>query len=287
MTIGIGAISKTGIIFVTDSMISTDSFSSDTAAFKLVSLHADWKALWAGNDLTRLNPFCRRVTQAFADKGIAESPCPFTAVESAIRDSWKAELKQRIEDKYLSRYQMTVEDFVRDGEKCFGSQYQAMKYQIDTTELGFELLIGGYDVLGTPHLMSVADPGEISHHTAYKFWAIGSGANAALSHYFSYEKPVFTDDHGKVFYRCIAAKFAAETAPGVGKATLFVVINGDGTVTTSPHHAEDLRSIWLVHGVPKEPQVCLTSAQAVLAKSRTTAKKGSKPSDSQTSGDQQ
>jgi 20S proteasome alpha/beta subunit len=283
MTICISGISNTGIISVTDSMVSTDEFSADRAAFKLVPIHPDWRVLYAGS-LARVMPFCRRATEYLTEK-TSDKPCNFLDLEWALRSAWQDELREMIENKYLYRYHMTVEDFVRDGEKSFGSQYQSMKYQIDEVCLDFELLVSGYDILGNPHVLSIRDPGMISHHTAYKFWAIGSGSPAALSHFFSYGGAVFDQDHESMLYRCIASKFAAEVAPGVGKKTLIAIVNSDRTLSATSNRGDEIvRPLWEKYGVPTISEECLTAVKTFLAGlPKKNTRSEARPSDSQTS----
>jgi 20S proteasome alpha/beta subunit len=285
MTICIAGIAETGIISVTDSMVSTDIFSADRSAFKLVPIHPDWRILYAG-DLARVMPFCRRATQYIGDR-TSEKPCNFIEVEWALRSAWQDELREMIENKYLYRYQMTVGDFVRDGEKSFGSQYQSMKYQVDEVQLGFQMLISGYDILGNPHILSMCDPGTISHHTPYKFWAIGSGAQAALSHFFSYGGAAFGQNQESMLYRCIASKFASEVAPGVGKNTLVAIISREGILSSTSNVSPSIRAVWEKHGIPQMPPECLSATTSLLQDMNKTPVRKTKPSTSHTSEDQQ
>jgi hypothetical protein len=263
MTICITGISESGIIFVSDSMISTEEFSGDRIAFKLVALHDDWKALYAGNDLARVTPMSRRICQYMEEAGKSEGPCSHVDIEEAIRRAWKEELRIRIEDRVLNRYLLTTRDFLQHGETYFGSQYQSMKYQIDEIRLGFELLVAGYDSYERPNILSIADPGGIVHHTPYRFWAIGSGANSAISHFFSYKGDFFPEEHNSVVYKCVAAKFAAESSPGVGKNTTVVILNNDGTLCTWAG-TDKIRHVWEKYGKPKMTPECIEEVKSSL-----------------------
>ncbi len=267
-------------------MISTDSFSADSSAFKLKPIHPDWRIFFAGNDMGRIEPTIRRIAQYLHDK-VGPNPCAYIEVEDSIRAAWNHEMQSRIESLYLGRYGLTMEDFLREGERTFGSQYQSMKYQVDEVRLGFELLVVGYDVLGFPTIMSVTDPGAISHHTTYRFWAIGSGAPAALTHFFSYGLSVFQKDCESVLYKCLAAKFASEVAPGVGEKTFVLIHRRDGTMITTPGGSA-IRDIWEKYGVPSMPDECINAAAALLNSCRSSPvrdqeKAAPTPSDSQTS----
>jgi len=268
VTVCLAGLSRKGIVLVSDSMVSTSWFSADKSAFKMIGIHDDWKVQYAGNDLGRILPFGRKATQYLED-AIGVEPCSFVAVENAIRRAWKEELKQKIEDSLLNRYQMTVEDFVNRGEAKFGSQYPSIKYQIDEIGLGFELLVSGYDAIGKPYIFSVSDPGLIDHHTQYYFWAIGSGATSAISHFFSYRARTFEADHEVVAYRCVAAKFAAESSPGVGKDTTIITLGKDGSISSMSENVAKLRELWEINGVPQFPQECFEATREIIGKAIT------------------
>src|ERR1035437_9903756 len=88
----------------------------------------------------------------------------------------------KAEFSHLSKYGLTMEEFVKEGKKFFGLPlFTDMKYQVDSVRLGSALMIYGYDDKAVPHIFTVDDDAGYENHDLYGFWTIGSGASVAIS----------------------------------------------------------------------------------------------------------
>ncbi|MGD0790163.1 MAG: hypothetical protein ABR920_00210 [Terriglobales bacterium] len=61
MTVCIAGISQSTLIAMCDMMVSTGEFAADNMALKFRDLHPDWKAMFAGHDVTRIVPLIEKV----------------------------------------------------------------------------------------------------------------------------------------------------------------------------------------------------------------------------------
>ena len=106
-------------------------------------------------------------------------------VTAAVRDAFTEQLIEKQTELVLARYGLNMSDFVRTGPATFGEQvFTSMKYQIDAINLDCVLLVLGFDEDSRAHIFTVEEPGVICNHDLSGFWAIGSGANRALSSLF-------------------------------------------------------------------------------------------------------
>ena len=106
-----------------------------------------------------------------------------------------------------------------------------------------------------PHLFVISGPGNITYCDAQGYAAIGSGAFAAQMslerHPYDRNKPM-----AECIYAVIAAKFAAESADGVGPDSAVYVYNSKArqkmrTLSLKPERLEELKQQW--KDLPKIP----------------------------------
>lgn len=256
MTVCIAGISQgEALIALSDMMVSTDYFSADNMALKFRDLHSDWKVMFAGNDLTRVEPVLRRAKSKFR----GSSQRSLTEVEDAMRDSFQEELVRKQTDLVLARYGLTMQAFLDTGLTRFGeAAFTTLKYQLDQEVLGCEFLVYGFDEKTRPHIFTVEDPGAVCNHDLYGFWAIGSGGNRALSSLF-FQQYRQSLPEWKALYYIAEAKFMAEGG-AVGEETLVMIKrkDGSGVGSLSP---ELLKKLWEKKGRPKIPN----NAEEVVA----------------------
>jgi 20S proteasome alpha/beta subunit len=117
--------------------------------------------------------------------------------------------------------------------------------KFDDFHLGVELLAYGFEAKTIPHLVEIANPGVPLIRDPLPHWAIGSGTFMALGvlnargaeEYSSVEELV---------YRLCAAKFASETAAGVGRPTEVAIWFGETghPAFLMPSDIDELRRIW-------------------------------------------
>jgi len=248
MTVCIAGItSGDTIVAMADMMVSTTYFSSDNMALKFHDLHADWKVIFAGNDVGRVLPLMEQAAIALSKK----DSCSLVEAEEAMRQAFQKQLIQKQTDLVLARYGLRMEDFLKDGLSYFGeSLFTSIKYQLDQIMLDCSFLVYGYDVNRHPHIFTVEDPGIVCNHDLYGFWAIGSGANRALSSLF-FRNYNLVKKEWMAIYLIAEAKFMAEGG-SVGEDTLMMVMHKDGSTLGSLSIAP-LKELWVRAGQPKTP----------------------------------
>jgi hypothetical protein len=255
-----GMCSNDTIIAMCDMMISTDYFSADNMALKFRDIHKDWKVMFAGNDISRVIPLVGRAVDILrGGTGLSR-----TAVEAAMRTAFQEQLIEKQTDIVLARYGLTMPQFVTTGLSTFGEAiFSAMKYQLDQTQLDCSFLVFGRDEVGDAHIFTIEDPGIACNHDLYGFWAIGSGANRALSSLFFQQYNVATPEWRAIY--CIAeAKFMAEGG-SVGDKTLVLIKRKDGSSVASLS-LQTLKTLWHEKGRPRIPTETEKAVAECLAK---------------------
>ena len=181
VTVCVAGICQGGIIALCDMMVSTGEFGADGWALKFRNVHPQWNAFFAGNDITRIIPLIAKAGSIIENAGTHSLP----VVTAAVRDAFTEQLIEKQTELVLARYGLNMSDFVRTGPATFGEQvFISMKYQIDAINLDCVLLVLGFDEDSRAHIFTVEEPGVICNHDLSGFWAIGSGANRALSSLF-------------------------------------------------------------------------------------------------------
>jgi hypothetical protein len=117
--------------------------------------------------------------------------------------------------------------------------------QLDTQ---IDLLVGGFDPQGHSHLFELSRRGIVTQIDHLGYHAIGVGQWSALTTLYPVGGFVHSRDIGEIVYRLLSAKFAAESAPGVGRGTTAVIVSRGGE--TKPYTfldssaIEEAREVW-------------------------------------------
>jgi ATP-dependent protease HslVU (ClpYQ) peptidase subunit len=255
MTVCIAAFFENdSIIAVSDMMVSTGDFSADDLAIKNRELHPQWRVMISGNDLTRLLPVVDAIGEAL-DKS---KKYTYQEVQRIAKLAYQGELRSQIQDAILSRYNLTYKTLFQ--LRADDPIYSDLRFQMAEATLGFTLLFFGHDGKHRPHIFTVENPGNVCNHDLIGFWAIGSGSNRAMSSLFAHPYNC-TDSLWKATYIAYEAKFMAESAGGVGKETVSVVMRPDGKASASVSCPE-LRQFWESAGRPRVP----AEAEAVVGR---------------------
>ena len=222
MTVCIAGYSRpdNAIITVCDRMISLGGYtSSDEAIRKIEALRRNWAALVAGDDVTHVVPILRDVRQNLPEDSTMEM------VADTVKKAYKRRLKEVAEDEVLTKYgYSTTEAFLKDGKaQLTEMRFDEIVKELSAVKLNCELLCVGFDQDKHPHIFVVSEYGKVSFYGKNGFWAIGSGEHSALSAMFSFPYQV-ENDHATCTCHVLAAKYAAESAFGVGKSTFPVII---------------------------------------------------------------
>jgi hypothetical protein len=153
-----------------------------------------------------------------------------------------------------------MREFVAEGSSHLPLDvFRTLSKKIDAVVLGSELMICGFDHLdpnGYPHMFTVGGgTGIATDLFPLGWWAVGSGAMAAIG-VLSQWQHNFGADTATTIYRLLEAKFAAESALGVGNARTFVLIQQYRSpfVMIDEATVQKVREIWKtkMHIAPPE-----------------------------------
>lgn len=254
MTVCIGAISGDGeIVMVSDRLMSLSDFSVDTVAVKIQHIHADWAALFATDDASVVPLILREIGDSFADSvGNWNVKVPIDVVIACLRSGFQRARQQRASDLYLSPLGLSLDTFYQDGPSRLGkTQFALVRQAVEQANLNTRLLVCGFDDCDLPHVLTIDDPGVVGEHDVIGYWAVGSGAYQALGS-LAFRRHSKAEDTISTLYNLCEAKFAAESAPGVGVDTVAVIQRGDrSTTTVGKNQIQLLRSEWETIGRPR------------------------------------
>lgn len=227
MTVCIAAISQDNVILASDKMISMGFTSVDDVADKCEVLSHRWHGMMAGDDVSPLIPILEKIHRAPASTGDT-----LAGIAGLVSTAFQEQRDQMAEESILRPLLLDRKTFLERGrEVLYESEHDLILERLKHFNLDCQLLVAGFDDdqlserPRTPHIFTVTSPGKCTYYDKLGFWTIGSGQNSALSSLFASRYKV-SDDLPACIYNVIAAKFTAETAPGVGKET-FVTILGD------------------------------------------------------------
>jgi len=262
MTVCIAVKTKDSIVAVCDEMLSHSIISGDRAAFKFRRLHDRWFTLFAtSRDAGIIDPLTSKLRAEL--RSLPENT--LDKVGNACASAFAAELREQITRAILSRYNLTIEQFLQNGLQYFGPVlFGEIREEIDQYTIGVELLIGGFDDAGESHIFTVTDRGVIQYRDVVQKWAIGSGAWTAIG--VLMRDPLlsfFTLDH--VIYVACQAKFLAETALGVGKSTQAFVFHKDGNAQLyQDDKLRPIKALWESEGQAPIPYEALKAINDLI-----------------------
>lgn len=267
MTVCIGAINAFGdIVTASDQMLSMadGSFTAESVALKDLYINSDWRALFAGEDVSVLPGLMRRIGSHinWGDQIGVEK------MTEILAESFQAERRARATELYLTPFGITLPEFMSNGAALFGeSEAGVIRERIASHRLGCELLVAGHD--GDPkdpirraHLLSVTDPGVVKDHSKPGFWAIGTGWYLAMSSLALRGQCDRYHTHRTIFHVC-EAKFLAEAAVGVGRSTTVMVHKPNRSwAMIMGDDLKALRKEWERIGKPRDPTRATSKIEA-------------------------
>jgi hypothetical protein len=170
-------------------------------------------------------------------------------MERVVKGAYQDELRQQINDRFLSRYGIDIDEFRRKGRGQLGDLFGKLSDQIFPFSLKTSLLVCGVAPNGFPHIFSVNNPGgPLVLHDPLGHWAIGTGATMALSSLSG--RSLHMTSLPDLIYRLCEAKFAAETARGVGASTLITIVRQQREVCRLAYigwpYTDRLKEIWKI-----------------------------------------
>jgi hypothetical protein len=245
------------IVLVSDTKVSFGDFSADMAVLKMDMLFARWMTMFAGEDVDHIPFILERARDLLSSnrRRMKAIPTP-TQVANALQRSYDERLEAQIEAKVLRRYGYTVKSFRDEGKKkCTASVYNGLCAKIANVKLSLRFLLAGFDEKNKGHIIGGGGEEAPTDYTTLGFWAIGTGANAALSSLIYHKERQHISSTGSVeqcLYVACASKFMSESARDVGKFTTASTISmADGIFLP---HVNPIRKIWESEGAPRMPK---------------------------------
>jgi ATP-dependent protease HslVU (ClpYQ) peptidase subunit len=261
VTICIGALceNRDKIVLISDSKVSFGDFSADMAVLKMDVLFSRWITLFAGEDTEHI-PFILERTHSLLSalrRRKVAIPTP-AQVANALQRAYQERLDEQIEATVLRRYGFTVSSFNRDGKKrCTASVYNGLCSKIANVKLSLKFLLAGFDAKNKGYLLVGGGEEAPTDYSKLGFWAIGTGADSALSSLTYHRQRQHISSSVSVeqcLYVTCASKFMSESARDVGRWTSGCVIGPPpaGFDTLLSHHP--IRKIWEEEGAPRLPK---------------------------------
>jgi len=245
------------IVLASDSKVSFADFSSDMAVLKFETLFTHWLTLFAGEDTEHIPFILERAHELLLAtlKRKSASPTP-TQVANALQRAYDERLDAEITAKVLRRYNFTGKSFRDEGKrKCTASVYNSICTKIALVKLSLKFLIVGFDSKKEPRIMVGGGEETPMDYTRLGFWAIGSGADAALSSlmYHRQRQQISTMiSVEQCVYVVAASKYMAESARDVGEHTSMMTLDMSPALNTIMDNP--IRKIWKEEGAPRLPQ---------------------------------
>lgn len=260
------------LILVTDNRAAFGDFSGEYLTIKSAALWHGWSVMFAGNEVAHAEPIIRAAKKGL--RALAREPGRVVSPEEAVRvvdHVYSEQLQANIENKLLRKHGYDTESFQRLGkERCTPDVYSRIWAQIDKERLSLRFLVCGHDENGCGHIWLVDGEGAPTSYNTIKFWAIGSGAQAALSRialYLSKYKEFRSFE--EAIYVATTAKFAAESAENVGHSTFITIERHWGhendAIPFEDNVIAAMRHSWEKRGVPPVPSFALRGLRRYMA----------------------
>src|SRR5271170_133168 len=234
------------IVAICDKMLSYGDLvpATEGAAEKAFWVHRFWYAMIA-DDPTLATPIIRCVQKHLAEEP-ADKLRTLEEMKIAFRAAFKEQLQQEVEDRVLRVHRMNLTEFKQNGFQIFGTQeFGRLNNEIGSFNLPIQFVVFGIGAGRFGHIFEVNSPtgALIAEQDVKGYSAIGSGQYMAMGSLVARPLSQLSVDH--LIYRLCEAKFAAETASGVGKETAMMVLYQNGSVkVVPPSLINTIRSFW-------------------------------------------
>lgn len=250
MTVCIAAITFDGyIVTASDTMTTGATCSADMSAVKAEPFARDWVAMISADDITQCAPVIQRAAKYFTGRANTQE-----VARQCFMRAYQRHITETAEDQVLSRFGITMEEFLRTGKRRFTERmFDTLCGDIRSVRAACDFLIFGFDGGGRPHIFTVGDSVGNGVWNKPGFCAIGSGRWAAEGMLFHFGQSVDKGLHETIFNVC-AAKFAAEKTAGIGHHTyLFAKRPGSQSFAYTFGLVEEIRDAWESSGAPRVP----------------------------------
>jgi hypothetical protein len=228
------------LVLASDMMVTTVDMSSDAASVKSRGIGKKWMVLFAGNDISSVDPI---VTEVREQCRLSTYKDTIPEVRDAFIKAFQTQLRLKSENEVLKPIGYSLEEFKKSGLSQLGPEnFSRFLYQMQQQSIDVEFLVAGFDK--DAHIFTVTSPGKVSDFSPVGFWAIGSGQTNALGSFFNCQGALFASDISTIIYRVCEAKFNAEGATGVGKKTIMTILRDDGERHSILKEVDSMRPLW-------------------------------------------
>lgn len=251
------------LVTASDTMVGGAIISADSVTVKLEPFHKDWFAMMSADDLTQCIPIIERAGEYFTGRANK-----LRTARAVFKGAYSQHRVEMCEDAGLSAYGLSMKAFLKDGRKKLSDRmYESIRKRMEEVKVGCTFLVAGFDSSGRPHIFEVSESknGGIADHVYDKpgFCAIGSGSYIAETILYSLGQSTDRTFCETIFNVC-AAKFMAEKASDVGKATyLLCKKQGSSAFAYAYGIIEAMRRAWDEHGCPRVPERIVETIEKV------------------------
>jgi hypothetical protein len=196
-------------------------------SLKTDQLHEKWHAMWAGKIGQRTSV----LTKIRHD--IPASNCTVEELASICKEAYIEYQRHLAFEKVLSPFGMNLQEFINKRVEIGEAQYQQMWNSIAGIQVGFDMLVYGFDKYGIARIFLVSSPTEenpsfITFVSDSRFASIGTGSYLADSTLYAYgQSPGLSLE--ETIYCVLSAKFLSESASDVGEYTYLKIMRPNGT----------------------------------------------------------
>jgi ATP-dependent exoDNAse (exonuclease V) alpha subunit len=213
--------------------------------------------MFAGNDARLFSPLVDKVIERLNRLKKQGTKFDLVAVKKEAMEAYQEMFDEEFSAGFLSRLRISnIADFRKNGFTELGPDVHREVYrELAKFDLGIQLIFHGYDNISRPHVFEVTNPGKIVDHDMLQYGVIGSGYWMATA---SLRRRQLSRELNPTIYRLLEAKFSAETATGVGKATTVFVFGKNGEFEALRGSVTDqIRDEWKKTLKPDAPPLAL------------------------------
>jgi len=253
------------IVAVADRMLSdaNDLVQGTEDTLKVRKVSKTWALMFSGDG----NLFLPIVEAVQNRIGKPDEPPDLYQVQDAVAKVYAAKFDAEFTARYLARYGISgISTFRQSGLAEFGQErFEYICGEVDKFDLDITLLGYGFDKDSAPHIFEVGNPGAVINHDLLGYAAIGSGIYMAIA---ALRRKKMPYHRNAVVYRLLEAKFAAETASGVGhKGTVCFTMSPEGKDKSIGYGSlKAIKDVWEKLLELPEPQEALDIIRGILGK---------------------
>lgn len=226
--------------------LSQGALTVDNLVWKRGVLARDWNVMISGNVSEASLILAKARNRSIKHGEFSTTRYKSTEIVAILVEAYQERVRERIQNEILGPYGLTFGAFNPQDNPDIRSRID----WLITHDFDCEFLLYGYEwIQDVPEadigLFTIRSPGDVSSHELPGFWAIGSGADLALSSLaFSGQNRVNSNLASTIWNVCVA-KFRSEHAFGVGHTTELVITSPDASTHLMDEGViDELREHW-------------------------------------------